>query len=198
MLIPSGFMKSSLRISPGWIRSSSFVVLAMVSSVIVHDFHIMGLASPPRKANSPLIIDPNAVLVSTVCLERFEAIARRNSKILQTPDSMEIEKFAARHAFDSPEPRYGLIVKESLAVPTSKRADHDSAYYAQGIPSSRMAMRTRERLAGVGLSALRKCDKSQEVVTADINIHNVHVTQSTSVDVAELRNLEHVPKYTVS
>jgi hypothetical protein len=61
-------------------------------------------ASPSHQTKQilPLIVDPNVLCwPGTVRLERFEMAARKNSKILETPGRMEVEKLAARYAFDS-------------------------------------------------------------------------------------------------
>jgi hypothetical protein len=50
--------------------------------VIVDDFNIMRLAVSPHEANSPLIVDPNAMLTGSISLESLQAVARRNAKIL--------------------------------------------------------------------------------------------------------------------
>jgi len=51
--------------------------------VIVYDLDINGIAILPSKANTPLIVDANAVLAGTFALKRFKVIRRRNAQIIQ-------------------------------------------------------------------------------------------------------------------
>jgi len=57
-----GFMKSSDRISPGWMCRMPFLIIAWFPSVIIGDLNIMRPVRHPHKTNPPLIIDPDAVL----------------------------------------------------------------------------------------------------------------------------------------
>ena len=91
--------------------------------MIVHDLRVVGLPFPPREAESPLIVDPDAVLPRAIRLERFQAVARRNSKVFESPGRMKVEKLAARDPLDGPEAPSSLIAKESLGVPAAERSD---------------------------------------------------------------------------
>lgn len=51
--------------------------------VVVNDFHGIGVAVTPDKANSPLVIDTDAVLPYAVALEGFKPVPRRDSQILE-------------------------------------------------------------------------------------------------------------------
>ena len=51
--------------------------------MIVHDRDIVRVAVLPTKADTPLIVDPNAVLASAIALAFFEAIAGRNAEIVE-------------------------------------------------------------------------------------------------------------------
>jgi hypothetical protein len=58
-----------------------------------------------------LIIDPNAVLSSPISLECFEMVARRNTKIHQSPGSVQVKQPATRHALDCLKPEHGPILE---------------------------------------------------------------------------------------
>src|SRR5579872_2429172 len=111
MLMPSGFMNSSLKISPGWIGSRSFVRLFTRASMVVDDFDVMRLAISPNEANSPLVVDPNTMLPGAVALEGLQAVAGRNSKIVQSPSRMEVHQFPPRDPLDRAEPQHSSIAK---------------------------------------------------------------------------------------
>lgn len=61
------------------------------TSVIVHYLNVMRLAVPPDEADSPLVIDPNAMLTGTITLERLDAVSRRNAKVIQPLCGMKVE-----------------------------------------------------------------------------------------------------------
>jgi hypothetical protein len=46
------------------------------SLVVVHDFDRVNVAVSPLKANSPLIVDANAVLPPAVALQAFQPVSR--------------------------------------------------------------------------------------------------------------------------
>ena len=51
--------------------------------MVVNDFDIVGIAVVPIETYSPLIVDPNAVEVSTVALQSLQAVAGRDSKVVE-------------------------------------------------------------------------------------------------------------------
>jgi hypothetical protein len=53
------------------------------SSVIVDDLDVRRPRRSPDKADTPLVVDPDAVLASPIVLQRLESIARRHAKIAQ-------------------------------------------------------------------------------------------------------------------
>jgi hypothetical protein len=57
----------------------------MVASVIVDDFHLMGVVIAPEEADPPTLVDADAVLAGPVALERLQMISGRAPKILQSP-----------------------------------------------------------------------------------------------------------------
>src|SRR5579885_340599 len=57
---PRGFRKSSRSTSPGCAGGKSAIV--QISSMVVDDFDVVGVALAPAKANAPLIVDMDAML----------------------------------------------------------------------------------------------------------------------------------------
>ena len=47
------------------------------------DFNIKSVSVLPRKADSELLVDPNAKLTFSVALQCLKSIARRNAKVVQ-------------------------------------------------------------------------------------------------------------------
>ena len=54
----------------------------MVTSVVIHQFDVPGLAVHPGEANAPLIIHANAVLPGAITPQLLETIARRYAQII--------------------------------------------------------------------------------------------------------------------
>ena len=80
--------------------------------MVVHDFRVHGMVARLTKADSPLIVDPDAVLSGAVTLQDFEPIFWRNLQILQPPRLVEVQEFAARDPLDGPEPRHGPVAEQ--------------------------------------------------------------------------------------
>jgi len=68
--------------------------------VIVHNFDLVGVAFAPTKADSPLVIDADAVLPLSVALESFKPIARRHSYLPQVCGCVQRQQFASSVALD--------------------------------------------------------------------------------------------------
>jgi hypothetical protein len=99
----------------------------------------MCLAVTPDEADSPLVIDPNTMLTSSISLKRLKSVARRNAKILQPDGGIKVEQFTPAHAFDGLKRWHRLVLEQGLRFAASKRPDQDLLYDAQGIPSNGMA-----------------------------------------------------------
>jgi hypothetical protein len=104
--------------------------------VVVYNLNVVCVAIPPNETDSPLIVDANAVLSSTVALERFEMVARWNTKFLQRPGSVQVEQLPPRDALHGLEPEHGPILEQLFRVMVSKRSDQELSYDVPGIPSS--------------------------------------------------------------
>src|SRR5262249_1785526 len=68
----SGFKKSSRRTSPGCAGGKS--ATAQISSMIVDDLDIVGVAVTPAEADAPLVVDSDAVLPFAIPGEPLQPI----------------------------------------------------------------------------------------------------------------------------
>jgi hypothetical protein len=94
-------------------------------SVIIDHFHVIGMTDSPHKADSPLIIDANAVLSCTIAPELLEAVARRHSKVCQRRGGVKHDEFLSSTSLHAARPApHGLAAEQPLRVPASKRGDH--------------------------------------------------------------------------
>src|SRR5699024_890407 len=82
-VIPKPSMKSSIRISPGWIGSIRSV------SVVVDEFDIFCTSINPDEAETPLRVHADAVLATTVTDEPLQAVPRRDPEVLDVPRGVD-------------------------------------------------------------------------------------------------------------
>src|SRR6266571_1596741 len=121
-LRPSGAIKSWSKISPGC-TGGSFLVF--ISSVVVHNFNVVGAAFVPAEANPPLIIDADAVLPGTVPLEGFQAVARRQPQVAQLPRAMQLRELPQSDALNLRRQAVtALALPQTLCLPTGEAGNH--------------------------------------------------------------------------
>lgn len=65
--------------------------------MIIDNLHVFGARSGPTEADSPLIVDTNAVLPGTPTLQCFKTISRRHSQIIKSGGNFELPQFTPRH-----------------------------------------------------------------------------------------------------
>jgi hypothetical protein len=71
--------------------------------MVIHDLDIFRSARCPDKTNAILVIDPDAVLSSTIAFERFESIARWNQEIIQSSSPVQHGKFSHGYGLQTDE-----------------------------------------------------------------------------------------------
>jgi hypothetical protein len=69
-------------------------------SVVVDDFHVVGVTVDPSEADAPSIVDADAVPAFAQTLQGFEPIGRRNAQIIQHRGIRQHAQLAARHGLD--------------------------------------------------------------------------------------------------
>ena len=75
-------------------------MVATVGSVIIDDLNVEGVSGLESEAESPLVVDPNAVGVPTVALERLEAVSGRDAQEVQRSGRIKLRQLALRHPFE--------------------------------------------------------------------------------------------------
>lgn len=85
--------------------------------MVIDDLNTLRMALSPEKANSPLVIDANAMLPLSIPFERFKPIRSRQSKIFQSDsriNRVELHKCPplnlARESF------HKLTLEDSLGI----------------------------------------------------------------------------------
>lgn len=73
-------------------------------SVVVHDLNVVSIPIMPRKAETPTVIDPYAVLALAIALKRLQSISPDCAKVRQTHRRVQPSKPRAGLIFDDSEP----------------------------------------------------------------------------------------------
>ncbi len=68
--------------------------------MVINDFHIFCTYIRPTKADTPLIVDTNAVLTGTITLECFKVIAGWHPQIIKSTSDLELSKLTPCHLSD--------------------------------------------------------------------------------------------------
>jgi len=65
--------------------------------MLVHDLYVVGVSFAPPKADSPLVVDPDAMLPCAFPREFLEAIARRYTQIIQLLCGVKYRQLSPSH-----------------------------------------------------------------------------------------------------
>jgi len=88
--------------------------------MIINNFDIFCESIRPTKANSPLVINANAVLTGTTAFERLKVIAGWNSQVIKAISDFELPEFSPGNLGNIHKPFYSLAFREHLSVFTLK------------------------------------------------------------------------------
>lgn len=69
--------------------------------MIIDDFDLLRGAIAPNKTDPPLIVNPDAVLTSSVPRQRFQSIPGNGGQIFQLVCGLEHPEFTPRHVRDT-------------------------------------------------------------------------------------------------
>jgi hypothetical protein len=92
--------------------------------MIIHDLNVIGVPVSPNKADTPLIVDPNAVLPFPVSVECFEAVPRRRRQVAQLSRNIQLAKFSLGHSLNAAKSLHPLPGMEPLRLLRPKGFDH--------------------------------------------------------------------------
>jgi hypothetical protein len=105
--------------------------------VIVHNLDINRIAGFPPKTDSPLIIDPNAVLPCPISLQRFKSISWRGNQVSQFRGCIQLPEFALRYPLERPEAQYSFPPVKTSRVRTAEGFDHTAIVYRAALNARR-------------------------------------------------------------
>jgi hypothetical protein len=92
--------------------------------MVVNDFDFVGISVPPYKADSPLVVDADAVLAGTASSQGFQAVPRRRLQVFLLPGGVEHAKLTKSGPLDGFETAAGPTPVKLLGIPVAKRLDH--------------------------------------------------------------------------
>jgi hypothetical protein len=94
--------------------------------VIVYELNIVSVSLVPAEADTPLVIDPNAVLSLSISSQFLKAISRRDNKVVQSLRRIQQEQLplSAAPQITREFPRR-LAVKYLFSFFGRKSPDHD-------------------------------------------------------------------------
>jgi hypothetical protein len=68
--------------------------------MVVNDFHIISVAFAPPETNSPLLVDPDAILSFPITSQGFQLVAGWHSKRVERDSGVKHIEFAQGHTLD--------------------------------------------------------------------------------------------------
>ena len=92
--------------------------------VIVHDLNVEHVPVTPHKTQSPLVVDPNAVLTLPVTPQCFQTVSGWCRKISQLSGAVELSELAAGYLLDCSKAPTPLPPVQSFGVRATERPDH--------------------------------------------------------------------------
>jgi hypothetical protein len=93
--------------------------------VVIDDFDLLCVCVSPKKTNSPLVIDSNAVLAFPVVFKPLKAISRQDGQICQVYACGQRQKFSASRALNIQGQLFRTpSLKDSLSLGIAKAYYH--------------------------------------------------------------------------
>ena len=98
-------------------------------SMVIHDLHVAGVPVLPAEADTPLVIDANAVLAGAAALEGFQPVRGWNAQVSESAGVVEHTEFAAGGVLNTGrEPAGGLPLPNPLCLGTVEVLNHCLRY----------------------------------------------------------------------
>jgi hypothetical protein len=93
--------------------------------VVINDLNAFRAFFGPDEADTPLIVDANAMLTLTIALQGFQAIARWRTKKFQCRRTVELLKFPLCDGQDVSESGNPPSLEEGLGIGALESKDHE-------------------------------------------------------------------------
>jgi len=94
----------------------------------VHNFNAVSVSAPPHKADTPLVVDPYAVLPVPSTAERLQPARGWGFQILELGGGLNHSQFSARYSLDIAEPSAVMAQADPFGFLAAKRLYHRLLY----------------------------------------------------------------------
>lgn len=117
--------------------------------MIVRYLDIVCISFKPAEADTPLVVDADAMLTSAIANEAFQPICRRDAQIVQAFRDIELNQLTPSQAMQfRRETTYELALKDPLSVLVTEGSDHERI-----ITQDVMVDKLQRRAIGVRLNS---------------------------------------------
>jgi hypothetical protein len=101
--------------------------------MVINNFNLLGMAIGPNKANTPLVVDADAVLPSSVATQSFQPVAGRYTQKVKTRRGMYLLQFPNSHGCNVRKPCHPSPVKQQFGVRVAEALNHADIVTSFGI-----------------------------------------------------------------
>jgi hypothetical protein len=92
--------------------------------VVINDLNQVGMPVKPHKTHTPLIVDANAVLTSTITAQSLQPVTRRHTQEIKRGSSVQLLQLAQCNGSDVCKPGPASPLKESFRVCAPETENH--------------------------------------------------------------------------
>jgi hypothetical protein len=92
--------------------------------MIVHDLNLIGVSLVPNEAETPLVVDPYAVLPFSITVQRFQSVSRRCRHVSQFCGTIQLPKLPPGDMLDRLKAAARLPMMKSPSFRATERPDH--------------------------------------------------------------------------
>jgi hypothetical protein len=101
--------------------------------VIVHDLNIVCIPFTPNEAETPLVVDSDAIFPCSVAVQSFQAISGRRNQVSQFRGAVQLPKLPARDMLDGLKASDRLPMVKSPGFGGAERLDHDTEHITYSV-----------------------------------------------------------------
>ena len=107
--------------------------------MIIDNLYVISVAGAPPEADTPLIVDPDAVLAGSIALQGFEPVSWRHPQKVEGCGGIDLQQLSMRDPlYVGRKATAVLATKQPLGFLVRKILDHLSAGLAQDQSNSRI------------------------------------------------------------
>jgi len=92
--------------------------------MIINDLNAFGRTVSPDEADSPLIVNADAVLHFSIAAWSLKMVTRRYPQVFQFPRAVQVQELSPGHPFNGWKTRHILIGEQPCGIGTAERPNH--------------------------------------------------------------------------